>query len=217
MLGRALQRIGLNSRYASSLGEARDAVYRERYQLITIRLESDKRRACSFCRSVHRADPVPIIVALLPEIDVNTENRLFDGGVTDVAAAEQTNPSALLRRIRNHLRQKLDRLAEQNWIHVRTTWVSFDRHEVWCNGQIKQLPSNLALLLRYFLEHPNQTISRRELYDSEIWQQSVDHTKRGKAIDMAVSKLRRIIESDPRQPQIILSVRGHGFKLAPDI
>lgn len=217
-LGRALQRIDLNSRCVSSLGEAKDTVSRERYQLITIRLEGDKRKAYSFCRLVHRADPVPIIVALLPEIDVKTENRLFDSGVTAVAAAEQTNPSALLKRIVPHLRPQLERLSRQNWARLHTTWVNFDRHEAWCSGELRRLPGNLATLLHYFLEHPDQTVSRQDLYESDIWQRSVVGPDRGgKALDMAVSKLRKIIEPDPQHPQIILSVRGRGFKLAPDI
>ncbi len=217
MLGRTLKRIDLDSRYVPTLTEAHNCINQDRYQLMVFRLNGEPRKAYSFCRHVCRENPLLTSVALLPQIDVTVESRLFDCGVAEVAAAKQTTPSILLKRIINHLRPNLDRLAEQNWIRICRTWVNFDRHEVWCNGQSRQLPGNLAELLRYFLEHPNHTISRQELFESHIWQQTVDRPDRGKAIDMAVSKLRKIIEPDPQHPQIILSVRGHGFKLAPDI
>ena len=217
ILGRTLKRIDFVSNYAPTITEAHNCISKERYQLMVLQLNGEYRKAYSFCRHVCKIDPFLTLVALLPKIDVKVEGRLFDCGVAEVAAANQTKPSILLKRIINHLRPILDRLAEQDWLRIDTTWVSFDRHEVWCNGQLRQMPGGSATLLRYFLEHPNQTISRRRLYESEIWQESVDHPGRGKAFDMAVCKLRKIIEPDPRHPQIILSVRGHGFKLAPHI
>ncbi len=216
-LGRSLQRIEFTSNYAPTIKEAHNCISKERYQLTVLRLNGDYRKVYPFCRHVRKMDPLLTLVALLPKIDTQVEGRLFDCGVAEVAAASQTKPGSLLKRIINHLRPNLDRLAEQDWLRIGSTWVSFDRHEVWCNGQLRQLPRGSATLLHYFLEHPNQTISRRRLYESKIWQQSVDRPGRGKAFDMAVSTLRKIIEPEPLNPRIILSVRGCGFKLAPEI
>lgn len=217
-LGRSLRRMGLDSRYAPSLAEAKDAVHKERYQLVVLRLHNGDRKTYSFCRRICRADPVITVVALLPKIDIETESRLFDCGVAEVAAGKQANPRTLFKRIRNHLRPSLARLAEQQWLLIRTTWVNCERHEVWCNGRLRHFPSTLATLLQYFLEHRDRTISRKELARTDIWRESVwPSDQGGKAVDMAISKLRKIIESNPRRPQIILSVRGSGFKLAPDI
>ncbi len=217
MLARALHRIHLDSRYTTTITEAQNSATQERYQLVLLRLNGGNREAYSFCRRICEADPFLILVALLPNINIRVESRLFDCGVDEVAAADQTLPSALLKRIINHLRPSLDRLSEQTWIRICSTWVNFDRREVWCNGQLRGLPSNLAELLRYFLERPHLTISRRELHESDIWQMTVDRSRVGRAIEMAISKLRKIIEPNPQHPQIILSVRGQGFKLAASV
>ena len=216
-LGRVFQRINLKSKYASTLTEAQHSVYQEPFQLAVLHLNGEYQKAYRFCRQVCQADPLLTLVALLPEVDLKAESRFFDCGVVEVAAIKQTKPSLLLKRIIPHLRPNLEHLAQQEWLRIRTTWVNFDRREVRCNGQLKNLPGNIAALLRYFLERPNQTISRQELHKSHIWQETVDRPDRGKAIDMAISKLRKLIEPDPQQPQVILSVRGCGFKLAPDI
>ena len=41
--------------------------------------------------------------------------------------------------------------------------------------------------------------------------------KGGRAVDMLVSKLRKLIEPDPQNPQIILSIKFRGYVLAPDL
>ena len=217
ILGRAFKRIDLDSKYVPTLTEAPNCIKQNRYQLMVFRFNGEDRKTYRFCRHICREDPLLTVVALLPKIDVTIESRLFDCGVVDVAAAEQTKASVLLKRIVQHLNPHLDRLSGQHWIRVCTSWVNFDRHEVWCNGQLRQLPGNLVDLLRYFLEHPNKTVSRRELHESDIWQMTVDRSRVGRAIEMAISKLRKIIEPNPQHPQIILSVRGQGFKLAASV
>ena len=55
------------------------------------------------------------------------------------------------------------------------------------------------------------------MIESHIWSDSICSSAKdgGKTFDMAVSKLRKIIEIDPKNPQIIKTVRSEGCGLPP--
>ncbi len=97
--------------------------------------------------------------------------------------------------------------------------MDFDRREVCRDHTIHQLPGILADLLKYFIENADHVISREELQRSPIWLDSVCTPAKhgGKTFDVNISKLRKIIESEPQRPKIIVSVRGIGWKLACDV
>jgi DNA-binding response OmpR family regulator len=67
-----------------------------------------------------------------------------------------------------------------------------------------------AEVIQYFAANPNRVISREELY-KEVWNETM--TELGtRTMDMHIAKLRSKIELDPRNPVIIKTVRGAGYK-----
>lgn len=64
-------------------------------------------------------------------------------------------------------------------------------------------------MLRIFHERPGQVLDRNMLCD-EAW--GLDHFPNSRALDMHISQLRRKIEADPANPQIICTVRGAGYR-----
>jgi two-component system alkaline phosphatase synthesis response regulator PhoP len=66
-------------------------------------------------------------------------------------------------------------------------------------------------LLRYFVEHPNVTISREQLL-REVWGYSSSPSTR--TVDVHVAWLRQKLELDQKNPQFILTVVGFGYKFA---
>jgi DNA-binding response OmpR family regulator len=69
------------------------------------------------------------------------------------------------------------------------------------------------------VENADHVVSREELQQSPIWLDSVCTPARqgGKTFDVNIGKLRKIIESDPHKPRIIVSVRGVGWKLTSEL
>ena len=73
--------------------------------------------------------------------------------------------------------------------------------------------------MRYFIENHKRIITRDELLNSHIWDNSVaraDNQENGKAFDMAIARLRRTIEVDPKKPETIETVHGKGWALSKD-
>jgi two-component system alkaline phosphatase synthesis response regulator PhoP len=80
------------------------------------------------------------------------------------------------------------------------------------NGKVIPLSAREFQLLRYFVEHPNTTLSRDVLL-KEVWYYSADAFTR--TVDVHVASLRQKLEDDPKHPSLIVTVAGLGYKLTP--
>jgi len=83
--------------------------------------------------------------------------------------------------------------------------------EVTRDGQPVPLSAKEFQLLRYFVEHPNVTISRDELL-REVW--GYGDRPPTRTVDVHVAWLRQKLEDDIKNPRHILTVVGFGYKFA---
>jgi two-component system alkaline phosphatase synthesis response regulator PhoP len=79
-------------------------------------------------------------------------------------------------------------------------------------GEIVPLSAREFQLLRYFLEHPGETLSREVLLQ-DVWGYSVDAFSR--TVDVHVASLRQKLEKDSRKPVFFVTVLGLGYKFLP--
>jgi two-component system alkaline phosphatase synthesis response regulator PhoP len=89
--------------------------------------------------------------------------------------------------------------------------VDFRRAEVAREGKPINLSAKEFQLLRYFVEHRGATISRDELL-REVW--GYDALPSTRTVDVHIAWLRQKIEKDPKNPQLILTIVGLGYKFA---
>jgi two-component system alkaline phosphatase synthesis response regulator PhoP len=83
--------------------------------------------------------------------------------------------------------------------------------EVTRDGQAVPMSAKEFQLLRYFVEHPNVTLSREELL-REVWGYADRPSTR--TVDVHVAWLRQKLEPDLEHPRFILTVIGFGYKFA---
>lgn len=95
---------------------------------------------------------------------------------------------------------------------VRSVRIDFRGTEVWRKGKQVPLSAREFQLLRYFLEHPNETLSRDQIL-REVWDYSA--TTFTRTVDVHIASLRQKLEDDPKQPSLIVTVPGFGYKLVP--
>src|ERR1700724_930173 len=84
--------------------------------------------------------------------------------------------------------------------------------EVTRNGKAVNLSAREFQLLRYFIEHSGETLSREELL-KEVWGYSANVFTR--TVDAHVATLRQKLENDAKQPEFILTMQGLGYKFRP--
>jgi two-component system alkaline phosphatase synthesis response regulator PhoP len=90
--------------------------------------------------------------------------------------------------------------------------VDFRRVEVTRAGQPVELSALEFRLLRHFVEHRGEVLSRDRLLD-EVWGYSAEVYSR--TVDQHVATLRRKIETDPRRPRHVVTVHGLGYRFVP--
>jgi DNA-binding response OmpR family regulator len=67
-------------------------------------------------------------------------------------------------------------------------------------------------VLEYLQQHNQRPVSREELL-AEVWGYSRDLEIETRTVDIHIARVRRKIESDPKEPQHLITVRGAGYRL----
>jgi DNA-binding response OmpR family regulator len=169
------------------------------------------------CRAIRQIDELVPILTLSARSLSEDRTMAFDAG-TDQYMTKPFKLPELLSRVRNLLsrsartgqvpRQPIasptGATFEFNSVHV-----DFDKFEVTVGGKTQSLTTQEMQLLRYFISHEGKVLSRFDILE-DVWEHNPDVTVR--TIDNFVLRLRRIIESNPAEPQHILSIRGTGYR-----
>ena len=116
----------------------------------------------------------------------------------------------LLARIDAHLRRaKLSPGATSPHYQFGDITVDVRKAEVRKRGEVLELSAREFMLLKYFIEHREATLTRDELLN-EVWGYHAMPSTR--TVDVHVAWLRAKIEPNPKHPQYIHTVHGLGYK-----
>jgi DNA-binding response OmpR family regulator len=118
----------------------------------------------------------------------------------------------LVARARALLRRTVPPEGAAAPVRVSEATVDFKQYAVFKGEQRYPLTPMEVSLLKMFLSHPNEVITRERLLN-EIWGFSSFPTTR--TIDTFLLRLRHKIESDPRRPAHFITVHGAGYKFVP--
>lgn len=118
----------------------------------------------------------------------------------------------LLLRVQAVLRRGADQGIMKGEVSIGDALVDFKSYQIRRGKERFGLSRKEADMLRLFVDHPNQVITRERFLDS-VWGYHSYPTTR--TVDMHVLKLRQKIEPDPEHPQHIQTVHGVGYKFIP--
>ena len=125
-------------------------------------------------------------------------------------------PKELLLRINAILRRLPEAKANDagpKMLRLGPVRYDVERGELWRGGELVRLTATEAQLMRIFAARPGEALSRIELVD-ELGRGGGQAQER--VVDVQITRLRRKIEIDPKQPRYLQTVRGAGYMLAPD-
>jgi len=86
--------------------------------------------------------------------------------------------------------------------------IDFDAYEVWVDGRPVHLFRREFQLLRFFVRAANRVFDRTQIL-AHVWPEARVNPR---TVDVHVYRLRRCIERDPVRPEILVTVRGVGWK-----
>lgn len=165
------------------------------------------------CREIRDRDPRLPIIVLSARTLSEDKSHAFDCG-TDQYVTKPFALPELLSRVRNLLKRK--RQIEQAFASTQRSdyefnnvKVNFRTFEVSRGSETNSLTTMELQLLRYFIDHEGEVLSRSKIL-KDVWEQGADVTSR--TIDNFVMRLRKYIEEDPGNPRHLVSVRGTGYR-----
>jgi two-component system alkaline phosphatase synthesis response regulator PhoP len=115
----------------------------------------------------------------------------------------------LLARIDALLRRSSSMSVVRDQHRFEDVLVDLRKAEVRRDGHVVAMSAMEFQLLRYFIEHTGATISRDELL-REVW--GYDVVPSSRTVDVHVAGLRQKLEKDPRNPKLISTVVGLGYR-----
>jgi len=183
------------------------------YDLLILDIMMPGRSGLDICRDVRGRSPVPIILLTAKDAEVDKVVGLEVGA--DDYMTKPFSVRELLGRVRAQLRRReLDRHAtgtQGKTIEAGPVRIDLARHLVSIDGEPVNLTRSEFQVLRLLAESPGQVFSRLEIME-ELWQSEFEGDVR--ACDVHISNLRQKIERDPQEPELVLTVRGIGYRLA---
>ena len=116
------------------------------------------------------------------------------------------------RKLLNRIHRLLPSNGHQ-WLRKGKIALDEQRRVVRAQGRETRLTPRLARLLKYLMEHEQEVIPYNKLF-TEVW----DTTYLGdtRTLQVHISWLRKAVETDPKRPQFIETLRGVGYRFHPN-
>ena len=99
---------------------------------------------------------------------------------------------------------------EKDLLHVGPIRLNLKQKQVRCLGKHARLTPRLVILLKALMERPGEVVERESLFRM-VWE--TEYTGDTRTLDVHISWLRHALESDPRHPRFLKTVRGVGYRL----
>lgn len=202
------------------VSSARDAAHARRllagleFDLIVLDVMMPGEDGISLCRDLRKTLSTPI---MLLTAKGETEDRIagLESGADDYLP-KPFEPKELLLRINAILRRvpaAEPSVVIPKVLHMGPVRYDIARGELWHDDQLVRLTATESQLMRIFSACPGEAVSRMRLV--EELSRSGGQTQE-RAVDVQITRLRRKLEIDPKQPRFLQTVRGAGYMLAPE-
>lgn len=193
--------------------QALELFAREGADLVLLDLMLPGLSGTDVCRKLRVTSDVPVIMVTAKDSEIDKVVGLEIGA--DDYVTKPYSSRELVARIRAVLRRRGSDVGqvetESAIVEASGIRLDADRHLVTVRGDPVSLPLKEFELLEYLLRNADRVLTRAQLID-RVW--GMDYVGDTKTLDVHIKRLRAKVERDPANPQIVLTVRGLGYKLA---
>ncbi|WP_028050653.1 response regulator transcription factor [Cellulomonas sp. URHD0024] len=178
------------------------------------------------CRRLRLVSDVPVIMLTAKDDEIDKVVGLELGA--DDYVTKPYSSRELLARVRAVLRRRaaasvtvgappaapLADPEDDELLAAGPVRMDVERHTVRVRGELVAFPLKEFELLEMLLRNAGRVLTRGQLID-RIW--GSDYVGDTKTLDVHVKRIRARIENDPGNPELVLTVRGLGYKFTDDV
>jgi two-component system response regulator VicR len=193
--------------------QALDLARQEQPDLVILDLMLPRLDGLEVCRILRRERDVPIIMLTARDAEVDRVVGLELGA--DDYVVKPFSVRELTARVKNVLRRAVPRAEEPaapNAIQVGALVVDAARHEVYLGPVELELTTLEFELLHTLARHAGRLLSREQLLE-QVW--GYDYHGDLRVVDAVVKRLRAKLRQAAPNTEMIITVRGVGYKLSP--
>lgn len=207
-------------RHGFLVSSARDAAHADRilsgldFDLVVLDVMMPGEDGVSFCKRLRETRDLPILLLTAKN---ETDDRVagLEAGADDYLA-KPFEPKELLLRINSILRrvpatEPAD--VAPKVLHLGALRYDVEKGSLWQGDTPVRLTATESQLMRIFSSAPGEAMSRTKLVE-DLGRDGGQAQER--AVDVQITRLRRKLEADPKQPRYLQTVRGAGYMLSPD-
>jgi two-component system response regulator MtrA len=158
------------------------------------------------CKLIRAESMVPIVM-LTAKGDTHDVVLGLEAGADDYMVKPFRHPSELIARIKTRLRRTNSDIA--GLIAISDLSIDVQAHHVLRGNKVISLTRLEFDLLVALAKEPGRVFTRDALL-SEVW--GYRHSTDTRLVNVHVQRLRSKIEHDPENPEIVVTVRGVGYK-----
>ncbi|MBY2475978.1 response regulator transcription factor [Clostridioides difficile] len=197
---------GFTVTHAPTRSEALDEIVGNKFDLALIDISLPDGNGFTICTEIKEAKDIPVIFLTASGDESSVVTGLNMGA--DDYITKPFRPRELIARIKTALR-KSERFGST--FEICGLYVDTASGIVKKNGNEVFLSALEYRLLMVFISNPKSVITRGRLLD-ELWDAAGEFVN-DNTLTVYIKRLREKIENDPSSPQIILTVRGTGYRL----
>lgn len=212
LLGRFLKKHGYRVTTARDGKEMRRALADWRIDLVVLDLMLPGEDGLALCRDLRARSNLPVIMLTAMREETDRIVGLEMGA--DDYLPKPFNPRELLARVKAVLRRTAyapgaDPAASGSVLRFAGWKIDLARRRLESpQGLLVDLTAGEFDLLVAFVQHPQRVLSRDQLLDLTRGREAVPFDR---SVDNQVSRLRRRVEADPKEPELIKTIRSGGY------
>lgn len=190
--------------------EAVQKAFQEQPSLILLDIMLPKKDGLEVCREIRNQMDIPIIMLTAKDSEVDKVLGLELGA--DDYVTKPFSTRELMARVKANLRRLTQQKdsASEDGIRVRDIVIYPESYTVYKNNERIELTHREFELLVYMSKHLGHVLTREHLLQT-VW--GYDYYGDVRTVDVTIRRLREKIESDPSNPEYIMTRRGVGYSL----
>ena len=188
---------------AKDAEDAKKKIQIVKFDILIVDIMMPGEDGLSLTKEIKKNNPIPIILLTAKG---ETHNRIegLELGADDYLG-KPFEPKELLLRIKNIL-NKVQKPILADEIYIGNTLVNLKKLNIKIDNKIKKINPQEKKVLEKMLEYPGKVFSR-----DDIWK--IINITKERTIDVMITRLRQKIESSPKNPKYLQTIRGSGYVL----
>ena len=188
---------------ANNAEDAKKKLEIVKYDLLILDIMMPGESGLSLTKSIKKNNNTPIILLTAKG---ETKDRIegLELGADDYLG-KPFEPKELLLRIKNILNKTKENIIPEK-IYIGKTLINLKKLNIKINDQTKKINPQEKKVLENMLASPGKIFSRYDIG-------KIINISKERTIDVMITRLRQKIESDPKQPKYLQTIRGSGYVL----